>query len=152
MQNLRSRRGEGCSFDRVQVVYAAGSILGKQSQTQFQSCIGSESSFRLRSGAYIPRNGGTQICCFNKAAAITVAIAQRPSSSHNGAQQASRRGQLDDLTERPSPTMWKSGLPIPCSSPGLPSSYTCTAHISKLLIAKTLRNLRNENLCEFLRN
>ena len=28
MSNLRSRRGEGCSLDRVQKVYAAGSIQG----------------------------------------------------------------------------------------------------------------------------
>ena len=44
MSNLRSRRGEGCSLDRVQKVYAAGGILGARPLTQFQSCIGSETT------------------------------------------------------------------------------------------------------------
>ena len=48
LPNLRSRRGEGCSFDRMQKVYAAGSILGARPLTQFQSCIGSESSVSSR--------------------------------------------------------------------------------------------------------
>ena len=57
LPNLRSRRGEGCSVDRVQKVYAAGSILGARSLTQFQSCIGSESSVSSRlalSGLALP--------------------------------------------------------------------------------------------------
>ena len=44
MPNLRSRRGEGCSLDRVQKVYAAGSILGARRPTQIEFCIGSDSS------------------------------------------------------------------------------------------------------------
>ena len=48
LPNLRSWRGEGCSFDCVYKVYAAGSILGAKSLTQFQSCIGSESSVSSR--------------------------------------------------------------------------------------------------------
>ena len=48
MPNLRSRRGEGCSLDRVQKVYAAGSILGARRPTQIEFCIGSDSSVSSR--------------------------------------------------------------------------------------------------------
>ena len=48
MSSLRSRRGKGCSFDGMQKVYAACSILGARPMTQFQSCIGSESSVSSR--------------------------------------------------------------------------------------------------------
>ena len=48
LPNLMSRRGEGCSLDRVQKVYAAGGILGARPLTQFQLCIGSESSVSSR--------------------------------------------------------------------------------------------------------
>ena len=48
LPNLRSRRGEGCSLDRVQKVYAAGSILGARRPTQIEFCIGSDSSVSSR--------------------------------------------------------------------------------------------------------
>ena len=39
MQNLRSRRGEDCSFYCVQNVYAAGSILGDSHSLSFNPVL-----------------------------------------------------------------------------------------------------------------
>ena len=48
MAGVMIRPPLSCSFDRVYKVYAAGSILGAKPLSQFQSCIGSESSVSSR--------------------------------------------------------------------------------------------------------